>query len=348
MIMRVGFLGAPLFAALFCLGAPAGAQAPADFYRGRQITLMVGSDAGSGYDLYARLLARFMPRHIPGDPNFIIQNLPNAGSVTMANSVANTAPKDGTVIGAPQSGAAVERLMWLLSPGGKTAAFDADKLQWLGTMAQDVFVVLGSTNAKAKNVEDLKTMDFVAGVAGPNTDGSLVVAAMNKLLGDKIKLVLGYAGTTAELLAMERGEIDGAPMAYSTVTTLRPNWRAEGKIRVLLQMGARAHPELPDTPFFADLVATQGDRDMLSLIFAKYQMGRPFFAPPGTPPDRVAALREAFDATLKDPELIAEAAVENLELSPLGGKEVQDLVARLYAAPPDLAKRARQLLGTEK
>lgn len=329
------------------IGAPALAQSSADFYRGRQITMMIGSDAGSGYDLYARLLARFLPKHIPGNPGFIIQNLPNAGSVMMVNNVANTAPRDGTVIGAPQSSVAVERLLWLLSPGGKTANFEAEKLQWLGTMTQDVFVVLGSTSAKAQSVEDLKSMDFVAGVAGPNTDGSLVVASMNKLLGTKIKVVYGYAGTTAELLAMERKEVDGAPMAYSTVTTLRPKWREEGKIRVLLQMGAHSHPELPDTPFFADLVKSQDERDMLDLIFAKYQMGRPFFAPPGTPPERIELLRAAFDAALKDPELIAEAAVEKLELNPLGGADVQALVKRLYAAPPDLVRRARLLLGTE-
>jgi tripartite-type tricarboxylate transporter receptor subunit TctC len=344
MISRLSFL----IVAAALAAAPARAQAPADFYRGKQITMMVGSDAGSGYDLYARLLARFLPRHIPGNPNLVVQNLPNAGSVMMANNVANTAPKDGTVIGAPQSSVAVERLLWLLSPGGKTAAFDADKLEWLGTMAQDVFVVLGSTTAKARTIEDLRSMDFVAGVAGPNTDGSLVIASMNKLLGTRMRIVLGYAGTTAELLAMERAEIDGAPMAYSTVTTLRPNWRTEGKIRVLLQVGVHAHADLPDTPFFGDLVKTQEERDMLSLIFAKYQMGRPLFAPPGTPADRVALLRDAFDATLKDPDLIAEAAVEKLELSPLGGRAVQDLVARLYASPPALVTRARQLLGTEK
>ncbi len=337
-----------VFLLLAGLCSPVRAQNAAEFYRNKQITLVIGSDAGSGYDLYARLLARFMPKHIPGSANIVVQNLPNAGSVMMANNVANTAPKDGTVIGAPQSSVAVERLLWLLSPGGKTAAFEADKLQWLGTMAQDVFVVLGSTDAKAKSVDDLKIMDFVAGVAGPNTDGSLVVASMNKLLGTKIKLVLGYAGTSAELLAMERGEIDGAPMAYSTVTTLRPNMRAEGKIRVLLQMGGHAHADIPEVPFFADLVKTQDERDMLSLIFAKYQMGRPFFTAAGVPADRVEFLRKVFDETLEDPELIAEAKVEKLELSPLGGRDVQDLVNRLYSAPPDLVHRARQLLGTEK
>jgi tripartite-type tricarboxylate transporter receptor subunit TctC len=324
------------------------AQTPAEFYRNHQVTMMVGSDAGSGYDIYARLLARHLPKHIPGNPNFVVQNMPNAGGITMVNAVANTAPRDGSVIGAPQSSVVVERLLWLLSPGGKTANFEAAKLNWLGTMAQDVFVVLGWHAAKAKNVEDMKTMEFVVGAEAPNTDGSLVFTSMNKLLGTKIKLVLGYAGAAGELLAMERGEIDGAAAAYSSVATLRPELHTQGQILVLLQMGAKPHPDLPEVPFFADLVKTDDERAMLSLIFSKYQMGRPFFASQDTPPDRVAALRAAFDAAVHDPELIADAKVQNLELSPLTGQEVQDLVSRLYSAPEDLVRRTRQMLGTEQ
>jgi tripartite-type tricarboxylate transporter receptor subunit TctC len=334
--------------ATLLLGAGlARAQTPAEFYKGRQIIMYVGSDAGSGYDLYARLLARHIVKYIPGNPGLVVQNMPNAGSISMSNLLANTAPKDGTAIGAPQSSVAVERLLWLLGPGGKTANFDAAKLGWLGTMAQDVFVLLGWHGAKARTIADLKAAEFVAGVAGPNTDGSLVAAAMNKLLGTKIKLVLGYAGTTAELLAMERGEIEGAPMAYSTALTLRPNLLTDGKIDVLLQMGAKPHKDLGAVPFFADLVASPDDRAMLDLIFSKYQMGRPFFAPPGVPPDRLAALRSAFDQAMRDPDLIAEAATQKLELSPLPGADVQALVERLYASPDALVHRARQLLGTE-
>ena len=287
--------------------------------------MMVGSDAGSGYDIYARLLARHLPKHIPGNPNFIIQNMPNAGGILMVNAVVDTSPRDGSVIGAPQSSVVVERLLWLLSPGGKTANFEAAKLNWLGTMAQDVFVVLGWHAARAKNVEDLKTMEFVRRRSAPNTDGSLVFVSMNKLLGTKVELVLGYAGAAGELLAMESGEIDGAAAAYSTVETLHPDFMRKAEFLVLLQMGAKPHPDLPEVPFFADLVKTDDDRAMLSLIFSKYQMGRPFFVSPSAPPDRVAALRAAFDAAMRDPELIADAKVQKLELSPLTGQEVQDL-----------------------
>lgn len=338
-----------LIAALFLVATTiaARAQSPAEFYKGRQISMYVGSDAGSGYDLYARLLARHMGKYIPGNPAFVVQNMPAAGSVTMSNFVANTAARDGLAIGAPQSSVAVERLLWLLGPGGNAANFEAQKLGWLGTMAQDVFVMLGWGAAKAQSIDDLKKAEYVIGVAGPNTDGSLVAAAMNKLLGTKIKVVLGYAGTTAELLAMERGEIEGAPMAFSTAITLRPELLTDGKIRVLLQMGLKPHKDLGDTPFFANLVDNPDDRAMLDLIFAKYQMGRPFFVAPGVPPDRLAALRAAFDRALRDPDLIREAASQKLELSPLPGAEVQTLVERLYASPDPLVRRARRLLGTE-
>ena len=174
---------------------PALAQSPADFYRGKTINMVVGSDAGSGYDSYARLLARHIGRHIPGNPNIVVQNQIGAGSITMTNAVANVGARDGTVIGAPQSSVGVERLLHLLSPGGRTANFDATKLNWLGTIAQDTFVVLGWHKSKVRTAEDMLTKEFVIGTSGPNTDGSLIVAIINKLLGTKIRLITGYSGT---------------------------------------------------------------------------------------------------------------------------------------------------------
>jgi tripartite-type tricarboxylate transporter receptor subunit TctC len=330
------------------LALPAHSQTPTDFYRGKTINLVVGSDAGSGYDAYARLVSRHLGKHIPGNPNFVVQNQPGAGSITMANTLANIGAKDGTVIGAPQSSVAFERLLHLLSPGGKTANFDATKLNWLGTVAQDTFVVLGWHQSKVKSIEDMLTKDFVIGTSGPNTDGSLIVAVLNKLLGTKIRLITGYNGTAPQLLALERGEIDGSSMAYSTVLTLRPYLHRDNEIKVLLQVGRQKHPDLPNVAFLADLMKTDEDRAVISLIFDKYQMGRPFFTPPGVPADRVALLRTAFDATMKDPAFIADADAVKLELSPLPGLEVQALIDRLYASPEALVKQARILLGTGK
>ncbi len=339
---------AATFCALATLAFPAFAQTPADFYRGKTINLVVGSDAGSGYDAYARLVTRHMGKHIPGNPAFVIQNMPGAGSITMANSLANVGAKDGTSMGAPQSSVAFERLLHLLSPGGKTASFDATRLNWLGTVAQDTFVVLGWHKSKVSTFADMMTKDFVVGTSGPNTDGSLIVAVLNKLLGTKIRLITGYSGTAPQLLALERGEIDGSSMAYGTVLTLRPNLRRDKEITVLLQVGRAKHPDLPDVAFLADMMKTDEDRAIISLIFDKYQMGRPFFVPPGVPADRVALLRKAFDETMKDPALIAEADQLKLEMSPLPGTEVQALIERLYAAPEPMVRKARLLLGTEK
>jgi tripartite-type tricarboxylate transporter receptor subunit TctC len=335
-------------ALLVALALPAVAQTPADFYKGKTINLVVGSDPGSGYDAYARLLSRHLGKHIPGNPAFVVQNQLGAGSITMVNSVANTGARDGTVIGAPQSSVVVERLLHLLSPGGRTANFDATKLQWLGTMAQDTFVVLGWHKSKVQTAEDMLTKEFVIGTSGPNTDGSLIVAIINKLLGTKIKLITGYSGTAPQLLALERGEIDGSSMAYSTVLTLRPNLHRDKEISVLLQIGRQKHPDLADVALLDDLLKDPQDKAAVAIIFDKYAMGRPFFTPSGVPPERVALLRQAFDAALRDPALLAEADQQKLELSPLPGSEVQALVERLYASPEDLVKRARLLLGTEK
>ena len=237
-----------LAAAAFLIAPPASAQQVSDFYRGRNLTIVVGSDAGSGYDAYARLVGRHIAKHIPGNPVVIVQNQPGAGSITMANALSNSAAKDGATIGAPQSSVAFERLLHLLSPGGKTANFDATKLNWLGTVAQDTFVVLGWHKSKVSTTDEMLTKEFVIGTSGPNTDGSLIVAIMNRLLGTSIKLITGYKGTAAQLLALERGEIDGSSMAYATVSTLRPNLHEAKEISVILQIGRARHADLKSVP----------------------------------------------------------------------------------------------------
>ncbi|MFN3891364.1 MAG: Bug family tripartite tricarboxylate transporter substrate binding protein [Beijerinckiaceae bacterium] len=329
-------------------GAPASAQQGDEFYRGRTLNIVVGSDAGSGYDAYARLVGRHIGKHIPGNPVVVVQNQPGAGSVTMANTLSNTGARDGTTIGAPQSSVAFERLLHLLSPGGKAANFDATKLNWLGTVAQDTFVVLGWHKSKVRTTQDVLTQEFVIGTSGPNTDGSLIVAIMNRLLDTRIKLITGYKGTSAQLLALERGEIDGSAMAYATVATLRPNLHEAREISVLLQVGRAKHPNLKTVPLLSELIKDESDRAAVQLIFDKYEMGRPFFAPVGVPADRVALLRVAFDASMKDPELIAEAQKQKLEMNPLTGAQVQALVERQYSAPDATVRRARVLLGTER
>lgn len=341
-------VAAAVLAGALLAAAPSARAQDGDFFRGKTLTIFVGSDAGSGYDAYARLVGRHIGRHLPGNPTVVVQNQPGAGSITMANALSMGGQKDGTAIGAPQSSVAFEKLLHLLSPQGKAATFDPTKLNWLGTVAQDTFVVLGWHKSNIRTTADILTKEFVVGTSGPNTDGSLIVAIMNKLMGTKIKLITGYKGTAAQLLALEAGEIDASSMAYATVATLRPNALRAREITVLLQIGREKHADLQHAPLLSELIKDPDDRAAVSLIFDKYQMGRPFFAPLGVPAERVALLRAAFDASMKDPALIAEAEKQKLEMDPLTGAQVQALVDRLYASPDPLVRRTRLLLGTEK
>jgi tripartite-type tricarboxylate transporter receptor subunit TctC len=210
-----------------------------------------------------------------------------------------------------------------------------------------VFILFSWHGSKIQSLDDLKKTEMLLGSSGPNTDGSLISNALNRILGTKIKLISGYQTSGAEMLAMERGELDGNAMAYASVSTMRPDWIEKGTITVLAQMGMEPQPGLDKVPFVLDLVKDPDERAVLELIFAKYQMGRPYFVPPGVPDDRVAALRTAFDKTMADPKLLADAAKMHLEVRAVSGKDVQALVDRLYKTPPALAHRARDALGTE-
>ncbi|HET9149958.1 MAG TPA: tripartite tricarboxylate transporter substrate-binding protein [Alphaproteobacteria bacterium] len=326
---------------------PAAAESVSDFYKGKQITIVIGSGAGGGYDAYARLVARHLGDHVPGKPAIVPQNKPGAGSLTMVNALVNSGPFDGTAIGASQSSAPVEKLLHLGSEGGKAAHFDATKIHWLGSASQDVFVLFDWHTSKVKSFDDLKKTEMLLGSSGPNTDGSLIATALNKILGTKIKLITGYQTSTAEMHAMEQGEIDGNAMAYASVVVMHSDWIKDGKIRFLAQMANERQPGLDDVPFVLDLVKNKEERAVLELIFAKYRMGRPFFVAPKVPADRVAALRAAFDATMKDPMLLAEAKKQRLEVRPVSGADVQAMIAKLYKTPEPLVQRARDALGTK-
>jgi tripartite-type tricarboxylate transporter receptor subunit TctC len=334
-------------AAILLIAGGAHAQSVADFYKGKQVSIYIGSEAGSGFDAYARLVARHIGKHIPGNPLVVPANKPGAGSLNMTNSLVTLGPKDGTVIGAPQSSAAVEQLLHLLSRGGTAAKYDATKLHWLGSASQDTFVLFDWHSAKPKSFADLLSMEMLLASSGPNTDGSLIAIVLNKVFGTKIKLITGYQASGAGLLAMERGEIDSNAMAYASVATMRPDWIKDQKIRFLAQMGMKPHPELKGVPFVLDLAKTPEDRSVLELVFAKYQMGRPYFVPPEVPQDRVEALRAAFDATMSDPDLQADASKSRIEINPVTGAEVQVMVEGLYRTPEALARRTREILGTE-
>ncbi|HTI88070.1 MAG TPA: tripartite tricarboxylate transporter substrate-binding protein [Alphaproteobacteria bacterium] len=329
------------------IAGAAAAQSVADFYKGRQVSIVIGSEAGAGFDAYGRLVARHMGKYIPGNPNMVPLNKPGAGSLTMVNSLVNAGPFDGSTIGAPQSSAAVEELLHIGSKGGTAAKFKATELNWLGSASQDVFILYNWKTSKVKSFDDLQTTEMLLAASGPNTDGALMANALDRVFGTKIKLITGYQTSAAGMLAMERGEVDANAMAYSSVATIRPEWMKDGSIRILAQMGMKPQPGLDNVPFMLDRAKSPEDRAVLELIFAKFQMGRPYFVPPGVPKDRVAALRGAFDKTMADPTLLAEADKMHLEVRPVSGADVQAMVESLYKKPPALIARARDALGTE-
>jgi len=310
------------------LPAAADADEVEDFYRGKQVSLYIGYSAGGGYDTYARMLARHIGKHIPGNPTVVPQNMPGAGSLTLANYIYNIAPKDGTVFGTIGRGLAMEPLL-----GGTGTRFDATRYAWIGSMNNEVSVCASWHTSPVKSVEDMRAHELIVGGTGSGSDTDTFPVVLRNLLGLKIRLISGYPGGNDVLLAMERGEVDGrCGWSWGSVVAVRSDWLAENKINVLLQMALDKHPDLPDVPLVMDLARSDDERMAMELIFARQVMGRPYMAPPDVPAARRDALRRAFDATLEDPEFLADASRIDLELNPVTGEEIDRLLARIYGA----------------
>ena len=348
-------LGKILQSALAMLVGLATAQATAsanvaDFYAGKQIGLLVGSAPGGGYDAYARQVARFLAKHVPGSPTIVVQNMPGAGSLNMMNYLFNVSVRDGTVIGAPQNGVAFEPLLHLLSTDGKTARFDPRKGYWIGSATKDIFVPFVWHETAVTTLDDLKRVSLRFGANEPNTDNSTLAILLIRMFGAKINLVHGYPGSsTALMLAMERGEIQGlAGMPYTSLKARSPQFIEEKKIRFLTQIGMTPHPDLPDVPLLLDAAPDAESRKALEVILAKYEMARPFLTTPGVPMDRVAALRAAFNATVVDPAFIEEGEKQGLEVDLVTGEAVQKIIDQVYQTPESLVLRIRETLKAER
>lgn len=316
--------------------APGAARAAGDFYKGKTIELDVGYSVGGGYDLYARVLARHLGQHIPGNPTIVPKNMEGAGSLRLANWLYRVAPKDGTVIGTIGRGIAFDPLL-----GNPGAQFQATRFTWLGSANHEVSVCVAWHDAGVSRFEDLLTHEITVGGTGPGADTDEFPKALDGVLGTKMKIVSGYPGGNDVLLAMERGEVQGrCGWSWSSVLSTRPGWVKDKKIAVLVQLALRKHPELPDIPLVLDFAKTPEQTQILKLIFARQVMGRPFLAPPGLPEDRAAILRQAFLDTLHDPDFLADAGKAQIEINPVPGAEVEQVVADAYATPPDLVKKA--------
>jgi tripartite-type tricarboxylate transporter receptor subunit TctC len=321
------------------------ARAQPNFYAGKQISLLIGTTAGGGYDAYGRLVARHIGRHIPGEPAVVAKNMPGAGGLAAANHLYNRAAKDGTEILIVQNGLPFERLFQTLSPDGKNALFDATRFGWIGSATQTVFVTVTWHASGIRTLADASAKETILGASTPSADSYILAMLSNNLLGTKFKVVHGYAGATEVSLAVENGEVQGeAGKDWTTLTATKPQWIRDRLINILVQMGMKAHPDLKGVPMAIELAKSPQDRQIMEVVFAKYGMARPFFTAPGVPPDRLALLRRAFDATLSDPVVIAEATKLGMELSPVRGEDVEAMVTKMMATPDSLAARARDVL----
>jgi tripartite-type tricarboxylate transporter receptor subunit TctC len=336
---RHHLLLAPCIVVGACL-PQAKADVVAEFYRGRTVSLVVSSNAAGGYDTFARAVARYIGKHIPGNPTVIVRNMPGAGGMTATNFLYNNADKDGSVIGLVQNNTPFEPLF-----ATKEARYDPVRFNWLGSPSAETAMVLLWHAVPVNSVAELKAREVAVGVSGANSTPAFFTRLLNATLGTKMKPINGYPGQNDVLLAMERGEIDGHPSAFfSSVRSTRPNWLRNRTAKAIVQYGAQKLVELPDVPFAPDIVANDEDRVVMLAAFAPLALGRPFLMPPGVAPERVAALRAAFAATMADPDFLAEGERVGLGLNaPRSGEQIQEVVERAYQSPPRVIDRLRQL-----
>jgi tripartite-type tricarboxylate transporter receptor subunit TctC len=336
MARTLTLLGAGLLFAA-AAGAPAQAQSVADFYRGKTVNMLIGVGVGGEYDLQARLVARHISKHIPGNPNVVPQNLVGAGGINMANNLYNTAPRDGTTIGMMGNNFPASQAV-----GAKNVKFDAGKMQWLGTIAPVVETMAVWHTAGVKSVADLRKQETIAGASGRGAITYFYPMMMNAFLDTKFKIVTGYPGGNQINLAMERGEVQARNNTWSSWKATRPQWIRDKLIYVVAQAGPRASDL--DAPSVEELARTPDDRLIIELIVSGTQLGRPFATTPDIPADRLAALRDAFRATMKDPEFLKDAAQMNFEVDPVYGEAMQKIVEKILSTPKPLAERAKEFL----
>jgi len=338
--MRKIFAGTvAVFTLLTMAGAPAAAQA--DKFKGKTFEVIIGYETGGGYDIYGRALARHIGKHLPGNPTVIVKNMPGAQTRTAANFLYSIAPKDGTVIATVARGLPTEEL---LGSGG--IRFESTKFNWIGSMNNEVSVGVAWHTSPIKTFEDIKKREMIVGAIA---DSLLFAQVMNAVLGTKLKMITGYKSGAEISLAMERGEVEGRMgWSWSSIVSVNPEWIRDGKIRNIVQFSTSKHADLSNVPLVTELAATDEDRALLELVFSRQVIGRPFIAPPGVDAETVKVLRKAFDDTMKDKEFLAEMEKANLEVNPIPGVEVQQLIERLFKTPPAVLERAKQIIPVEK
>ena len=335
MALRHAACGAALLTVL--QASSASAQAPADFYRGKTIELYINVSVGGGYDLYARMVARHLGKHIPGNPTVLPKNMEGGGGMRLANWLYNVGPKDGTALGAVARAMAFEPLL-----GNKGAQYDGRKFNYIGSANDEVSVCVAWHTSGVKTFADAQKTQLVVGTGGVSDDTYQYPAILNHMFGAKFKMVPGYPGGNDINLAMERGEVQGrCSIPWSTVKATRRFWIDENKVNLLMQYSLAKHADLPDVPLVMDLAKTEEQQTILKLIFGRQVMGRPYVAPPDVPKERVAMLRKAFADTMADKEFLAEAEKAKFEVTPVSGDKIESLVQEVYrSTTPELAEKA--------
>jgi tripartite-type tricarboxylate transporter receptor subunit TctC len=316
-------------------GTPAQAQSVEQFYGGKSITMSIGFQAGGGYDIYGRLVARHMGKHIPGKPNFVVQNMPGAGSLRAAQHLASIAPKDGSYI------STFSRQMGITPLLNPKANYDGTQFAWLGSVTNEVSTCVSWHTAQVKTWNDALAKPITFAGDGPGADPDVFALLYKNVFNAQIKLVTGYHGTTPMVLAMERGEVDGfCGYSWSTIKSKHQDWMKEKKMNILIQAALQKETDIPDVPLALDLAKTEEQRQILKVFLVGQEMARPFAAPPGIPADRRAALTSAFEKMLKDPEFIAETTKLRLDVNPMSGATIEKLLKEIYATPKDIIAKA--------
>ena len=329
-----------IVAASFTHGS-AQAQSAPPFYKDKQIQVIVGTNAGVGYDLYARLLIAHLGRHIPGEPSFVVRNMIGAGGLRAAEYIARIAPQDGLSIGSIGRGLPFETIL-----GQNEINIDPAKFAWLGSMNREVAVAFSWHTSKIKTFADLQQFELLTPGTGAGADSEIMPLAFNSLTGTRFKLIKGYKGTSEAALAVERGELDGiAYWSIGSLATLHQHWIDNKLINILFHTGASPQASLPGAPSIREFTRNPIDRAALDFILAREALGRPFFAGPATPAARVSILRKGFEGAMQDPELVKDAALRKLEISLVTGVEVEELLSRASSADSATTARVKTALG---
>jgi tripartite-type tricarboxylate transporter receptor subunit TctC len=320
-------------------GVPASAEAES-FYKGKNVSLLIGSRSGGSYDGYARLLARNMGRHIPGTPRIVPKNMPGAAGTRVANFLFTVAPQDGTVLAST-----LQTIPYSQAIGKRNVRYDAAKFNWIGSPDTPIATITTWHKTGIKTLEDAKKKTVIMGVSTAGTTMEIFPTLANNLLGTKFKMVTGYRGGKGVNLAMERGEVDGrGSNTWLSWKAFHPDWVKNKKIHILLQVGLKKEPELRHVPLFLDLVTSEKDRQIILLLSRSVTVGRPLMTAPGVPANRVVALRRAFDQTMKDPQFVADAKRSRLNVNPTSGEALQKVVTDIVKTPPEIIKLVKATL----